>query len=161
MASKVTNNFGELPLASLSLQGYALEKVRWTKRLSKEELRGYTPSHDTFSYAFSALEPIKFREAFTKWIVEIFQITDQHIATDGKMIRGVKNITPDADAHAVSAYLSGVKVALNEVFISKKSNEVNAIKELFDLIDIKYNVITIDAIGTQKEIVEIIRKKRG
>ena len=74
--------------------------------------------------------------------MEIFQITDQHIATDGKMIRGVKNITPDADAHAVFAYLSGIKVALNEVFISKKSNEINAIKELFDLIDIKYNVIT-------------------
>ena len=131
------------------------------KRLSKEELRGYTPSHDTFSYAFSTLDPIKFREAFTKWIVEIFQIADQHIAIDGKTIRGVKNITPDADAHAVSAYLSGIKVALNEVFISKKSNEINAIKELFDLIDIKDNVITIDAIGTQKEIVEIIRKKGG
>lgn len=39
-------------------------------------------------------------------------------------------------------------MALNEVFISKKSNEINAIKELFDLIDIKDNVITIDTIGT-------------
>lgn len=131
------------------------------KRLSKGELRGYTPSHNTFSYAFIALVPIKFREAFAKWIVEIIQIADQHIAIDGKTIRGVKNITPDADAHALSAYLSRIKVALNEVFISKKSNEINAIKELFDLIDIKDNVITIDAIGTQKEIVEIIRKKGG
>lgn len=130
-------------------------------RLAKKELRSYTPSHDTFGYAFSALDPEKFRDAFTKWIKSVFQIADQHIAIDGKSIRGVKKLSPDADAHVVSAYLSGIKVALNEVFISKKSNEINAIKELFDLIDIQDNVVTIDAIGTQIEIVEIIRDKGG
>lgn len=131
------------------------------KRLRKKELRSYTPSHDTFSYTFSALDPEKFREAFTNWISEIFQIAGQHIAIDGKTVRGVKNIIPDADAHVVTAYLSGIKLALNEVFISKKSNEINAIKELFELIDIKDNVITIDAIGTQKDIVDIIREREG
>lgn len=61
----------------------------------------------------------------------------------------------------VTAYIAGLKVALDGVFISKKSIEINAIKELFDLIDIKGQTVTIDAIGTRTSIVDKITEKEA
>ena len=68
---------------------------------------------------------------------------------------------PDADCHTVTAYLSRIHASLDQVFISKKSNEVNAIKELLALIDIEGATVTIDAIGTQRKIAEQIVSQGG
>ena len=106
-------------------------------KYAQRELDGYPPSHDTFSYVFGGLAPEAYRKAFTDWITAVFELSGQHICIDGKTIRDVKKLDPDSESHVVTAYISGLKVALDEVFVSKKSNEINAIKELFDLIDIK------------------------
>ena len=69
-------------------------------------------------------------------------------------MRGVKKMEPDADCHTVTAYLSRIHASLDQVFTSKKRNEVNAIKELLSLIDIEGATVTIDAMGTQRKIAE-------
>lgn len=80
---------------------------------------------------------IAHQKAFTDWITAVFEMAGQHICIDGKTMRGVKKLDPDSESHVVTAYIAGLKVTLDEVFVSKKSNEINAIMELFDLIDIK------------------------
>ena len=73
----------------------------------------------------------------------------------------MRKLDPDSDSHTVTAYIAGIRASLNQVFISKKSNEINAVKELLDVIDVEGNILTIDAIGTQKEIVDKIVSKKG
>lgn len=127
----------------------------------KRELRSYTPSHDTFCYILRRLDPDAFKGAFKQWVTGLFNIKGEHIAIDGKTMRGVKKLNPEAEYHAVTAYLTGLRASLEEVFVSNKSNEINAIKSLLQLIDIKDTVVTIDAIGTQTEIVDLITEKGG
>ena len=131
------------------------------KRLADRELLSYTPSHDTFGHIFSVLNPETFRKTFSDWLEATFELLGQHICIDGKTMRGIKKLDPDSDSHVVSAYLPSIKATLNEVFISKKSNEINAIKELLTSLDIKAITITIDAIGTQREIVDMITERGG
>lgn len=130
-------------------------------RITRRKLKRYTPSHDTFGYACALLNPERFSEAFTNWLSSLFKMTGQHICIDGKTMRGVKRLSPDAEAHSVTAYISGLRASFNQVYISQKSNEINAIKNLLDLIDLEGNVVTIDAIGTQKEIVKKIVEGSG
>ena len=104
---------------------------------------------------------IAHQKAFTDWITAVFEMAGQHICIDGKTMRGVKKLDPDSESHVVTAYIAGLKVTLDEVFVSKKSNEINAIKELFDLIDIKGQTVTIDAIGTQTSFVDKITEKEA
>lgn len=85
------------------------------------ELEGYTPSHDTFLYVLGGLAPETFRKSFTDWITAVFELAGQHIYIDGKTMRGVKKLDPDSESHIVTAYFAGLKVALNEVFVSMKS----------------------------------------
>lgn len=130
-------------------------------RITHRKLKRYTPSHDTFSYACALLNPEHFSVAFTAWLSSVFSMTGQHICIDGKTMRGIKKLNPDMEAHSVTAYIAGIRASFNQVYISQKSNEINAIKELLDLIDLKGNVVTIDAIGTQKDIVNKIVKGSG
>lgn len=126
------------------------------ERHFSKHLRSYTPSQDTFGYVFRMLNPDEFIGVFKTWVLELYEIKDQHIAIDGKSMRGVKKIDPDAEGHVVTAYLPSLKLSLDQVFISKKSNEINAIKELFKLIEINDSIITIDAIGTQRDLAKEI-----
>lgn len=130
-------------------------------RITGRRLRRYSPSHDTFSYTCALLDPVKFGGAFTDWLSSVFETTGQHICIDGKTMRGVKKLDPDAEAHTVTAYISGLRASFSQVNISRKSNEINAIRQLLDLLDLKGNTVTIDAIGTQKDIVDKIIEGGG
>ena len=136
-----------------------LEKLY--KAITSKELTSYTPSHDTFAYIFQRISPIAFQGAFKSWLTAVFETMGQHIAIDGKTMRGVKRLELDADCHTVSAYIQGLRATLDQVFISNKSNEINAIKDLLELIDIEGSIITIDAIGTQKTIAKKIVDGKG
>ncbi|MBB6275445.1 ISAs1 family transposase [Porphyromonas circumdentaria] len=93
-------------------------------RITWRKLKRYTPSHDTFSYACALLNPEKFIEAFTAWLSSVFEMMGQHICIDGKTMRGVKKLSPDAEAHSVTAYIAGLRASFNQVYISQKSNEI-------------------------------------
>lgn len=130
-------------------------------------LRGYFPyehgalSDDTLRRFFRALEPEVFEACFIKW-VKSFQLDLEKkvIAVDGKTSR--RSFDGEGrPMHLVSAFASELGIVLGQLKTEEKSNEVTAIPELLDLIDIKKAVITIDAMGCQSKIVEKIVDKEA
>ena len=116
------------------------------------------PSHDTFGRLFSILEPRQFCDCFTAWISELAGYQgDEIIAIDGKAIRGSFDKSSGKKAiHMVSAWAVGSGIVLGQQKTEEKSNEITAIPILLDSIDLKGATVTIDAMGTQKEIADKI-----
>jgi predicted transposase YbfD/YdcC len=123
------------------------------------ELPNGIPSHDTFGSVFARLDSTEFKKCFIAWVESIRTATaGEIIPIDGKTMRrsGSKG---EGAVHLVSAWASRNRLTLGQVKVNEKSNEITAIPELLRLLYIKGCIITIDAMGTQKEIAELIRKK--
>lgn len=119
------------------------------------------PSDDTLRRFFRALDPKAFEACFMKW-VQSFQLNlkDKVIAIDGKTSR--RSFDKDSKAmHMVSAFATELNLILGQIKTAEKSNEITAIPELIELLDIADAIITIDAMGCQKKIVEKITKAGG
>lgn len=127
------------------------------------ELPHGIPSHDTFGKVFALIDPKEFQASFLDWVHEIAEITsNQLIAIDGKTVRRSYDRTKGKGAiHLVSAWASQNGVVLGQVKVDEKSNEITAIPELLKMLDIQGCIISIDAIGTQKEIVTTILEQGG
>jgi len=127
------------------------------------ELPHGIPSHDTFGKVFALIEPKEFQDKFLDWVHEIAKITSgQLIAIDGKTIRRSHDRSKGkGPIHLVSAWASKNGVVLGQVKVNDKSNEIKAIPELLKMLDIHGCIISIDAIGTQKEIVSTILEQGG
>lgn len=122
------------------------------------ELPNRIPSHDTFGNVFARLEPAEFKKCFISWVEAIREATDgEVIAIDGKTLRRSHNRRLGQGAiHLVSAWARNNRLTLGQVKVDEKSNEITAIPELLRLLHIKGCIVTIDAMGTQKEIAEQI-----
>ena len=109
---------------------------------------------------FEAIEPESFALCIANHLESIqYQHNPQQIAIDGKALRGSKS-SQHHHIHAVSAWACESGITLSQTFVSDKSNEITAIPELLDLLNIEGSVVSIDAMGTQSEIAEqIIAKK--
>lgn len=126
------------------------------------------PTQDVFLSVLGALDPKCFSEVFRYW-ADLLRVrlqgnskTKKHIAIDGKTSRRSHDVTKGIAAiHTVSAYLTERGVVLAQTKTPDKSNEIKAIPELLDVIDIRQAVITIDAMGCQREIAEKIVEKGG
>ena len=120
-------------------------------------LENGTPSHDTLSNVFSIIDSKKFMELFIEWIKEIINDKGLHLSIDGKAIKSAKDkINGGNTPYIVSAFLSDIGLSIGQVKVDDNSNEITAIPELLNLIDIKDTIITIDAIDTQEDIVNKI-----
>lgn len=116
-------------------------------------LKNGIPSHDTFSRIFSIINPKDFMDIFISWIKEITNQKGIHIAIDGKAIKSARNKVNNGNVpYILSGFLCDVGLSIGQIKIDDKSNEIIAIPELLDLIDVKGKIITIDAIGTQEHI---------
>lgn len=123
-------------------------------------LENGTPSHDTLSNVFSLIDSQKFLEIFIDWIKEIVKDNGMHLSIDGKAIKSARDkINGGNTPYIVSAFLSDIGISVGQVKVDDKSNEITAIPELIKLLDIKDKIITIDAIGTQEEICNLITSK--
>lgn len=122
------------------------------------ELPNGIPSHDTFNRVFAHLDPDAFRERFMKWIQAISEImSGQGIAIDGKKLRGSQERHLGKEAiDMVSAWATENQLVLGQIKVDDKSNEIKAIPELLRLLAISGCLVTIDAIGCQKEIAKTI-----
>lgn len=135
---------------------YGKNKKDWLKTFL--ELPKGIPSHDTFGRIFALIKPEEFQERFIEWIKAIEKLTaGQVIAIDGKQLR----CSHDHDAgkaaiYMVSAWATTNQVVLGQRKVANKSNEITAIPELLKLLDLAGCIVTIDAIGTQTEIVKTI-----
>jgi predicted transposase YbfD/YdcC len=131
-------------------------KEDWFK--SFLEMPNGVPSHDTFWRVFAKLDPQQFQQSFVSWISSVSAVTKgQVIAIDGKSLRGSHDKGLGRGAiDMVSAWAATNHLVLGQVKVDDKSNEITAIPELLKVLDVSGCIITIDAIGCQKDIAEAI-----
>jgi predicted transposase YbfD/YdcC len=116
-------------------------------------------SHDTFQRVFQLIDPAEFEQCFFNWIGAIAQKTDGEIVSiDGKTLCGSRDAKARA-IHMVSAWSNANHLVLGQLKVDEKSNEITAIPLLLDLLDVKGCIVTIDAMGAQKDIAEKIIEK--
>jgi len=112
------------------------------------------PSHDTFGRVFRLLDPQQWQAGFLSWVETIAQATKgQIVPIDGKTLRRSHDKTLGRKAiHMVSAWASDSRVVLGQVKVDEKSNEITAIPILLDMLALSGCIVTIDAMGCQKNI---------
>jgi predicted transposase YbfD/YdcC len=139
--------------------GYAKEE--WFRRFLA--LPHGIPSHDTFGRVFALLSPEQFERGFLSWVQAIAEVTrGQVIAVDGKTSRGSGDTYLGKRAiHMVSAWASQNRLVLGQRKVDGKSNEITAIPELLRLLDLSGCIVTLDAMGCQKEIAKQIVEQKG
>ena len=127
------------------------------------ELPHGIPSHDTFRRLFAVLDAEQFRNCFIGWISAVYEVTEgQVVPIDGKQLRRSHDKGLGKDAiHMVSAWASENRVVLGQVKVDEKSNEITAIPELLDMLEIAGCIVTIDAMGCQKKITQKVKDKQA
>ena len=126
------------------------------------ELPNGIPSKDTIRRVFTAIDSNVFEQCFIQWVSSIADLTKgQVVAIDGKTLRGAKANGKKSPIHMVSAWACENNLVLGQVRTSEKSNEITAIPELLDILEITQTTVTIDAMGTQKEIAKKIIDKQA
>ena len=145
----------------VDMEKYGKAKLPWLKTFL--ELANGIPSHDTFDRVLGRLDPEAFRRCFLGWIESLARAKGlKQIAIDGKTLRrSFDNIKGLAAVHVVSAWAVENHLTLGQQAVDEKSNEITAIPQLLDMLDIQDAVVTIDAMGCQKEIAARIREKDG
>ncbi|ACK72289.1 transposase ISAs1 family protein (plasmid) [Gloeothece citriformis PCC 7424] len=143
------------------IEAYGQAKSKWFKKML--ELPNGIPSHDTFSRVFQILDPEELRKGFLKWVQSVYEITEGEIVPiDGKTLKGSSDMTNDQKAiHMVSAWASKNRLVLGQIKVDKKSNEITAIPTLLKLLKLKGCIVTIDAMGCQRKIVDEIVKQEA
>jgi predicted transposase YbfD/YdcC len=134
------------------VETFAQRRHEWLARFL--ELPNGVPSHDTFERVFDRLDPLALQRCLLSWLTAI--CADPrigHIAIDGKTARHSGSPTRGIKAlHLVSAWATEHSLTLGQVATEEKSNEITAIPELLDLLDLEGALVTIDAMGCQKAI---------
>lgn len=112
------------------------------------------PSHDTFGDVFARLDPEQFQHCFIQWVQSVAQLTQgEVVAIDGKTVRRSHDRTSGKQAiHMVNVWASGNGLSLGQTKVDRKSNEITAIPKLLQLLELSGCLVTIDAMGCQKEI---------
>jgi predicted transposase YbfD/YdcC len=125
------------------------------------ELAKGIPSHDTFERVFDRLDPAAFQACFRAWVEALQQTLNiKHVAIDGKTLRG-SGTAKLGTLHMVSAWATAQRLSLGQVAVAEKSNEITAIPELLEALDISGALVTIDAMGCQKAIAQKVIDGHG
>ena len=144
----------------VEIAAYARAREAWFRGFL--ELPGGVPSHDTFGRVFALLDPDAFGKCYVDWIRALINIPDELVAIDGKTLRRSHDRSNGKSAiHMVNAWAVNSGLVLAQVKTEAKSNEITAIPELLKLLDVKGSVVTIDAMGCQKEIARQIVAKEA
>lgn len=139
-----------------SMEAFGKAKESWLRTFL--ELPNGIPSHDTFWRVFSALDPEQFQACFLEWMAAISDVTQgEIIALDGKQLRRSHDKSNGKAAiHMVSAWATNNRLVLGQVKVDEKSNEIKAIPELLRRLDLQGCLVTIDAMGCQVDIADLI-----
>jgi predicted transposase YbfD/YdcC len=141
---------------------YARSKRKWLRTFL--ELPYGIPSHDCFSDLFAKLQPQAFEDCFMLWMKNLVQLSGEKlVAIDGKSLRRSFEHGWDKSgmAHMVSAFVEANKLVFAQVKTEGKGQELSAIEKLLKLLDLDGAVVTIDALGCQKEIAQQILDAHG
>ena len=126
------------------------------------ELPHGIPSHDTFNRVFAMLKTATLQAVLLPWLLERRGLPGDWIHVDGKTMRGTRRKSKKLGAlHVVSAWAGQAGLTLGQVAVDAKSNEITAIPQLLELLDLREKIVTIDALGCQKEIAEKVVDGEG
>lgn len=144
-----------------AIHEFGVDRRSWLARFL--DLTSGIPCEDTFRRVLARVDPAAFEKALLAWMQAVQEVTESRlIAIDGKALRGSYN-RQDAKAaiHMVSAWATENKLSLGQVVVDEKSNEITAIPELLEVLELSGAIVTIDALGCQKEIAAKIRERGG
>jgi len=142
----------------VDMEEYGKDREEW--------LRGFLalpngiPDSDTFRRVFERVDPAAVAKSLKAWLDNTKSNGGRSVNVDGKTICGSRNAEHSA-YHVVSAWVSEQNITLGELAVDEKSNEITAIPELLDLIDVEGDSITIDAMGCQTDIAAKIRERKA
>src|SRR3954467_13085525 len=126
------------------------------------ELPEGIPSHDTFNRVFATVKPAALQEVLLPWLLERRGLPGDWVHLDGKAMRHTRRSSKGLAAlHVVSAWAGQVGVTLGQVAVDAKSNEITAMPQLLELLDLQEKIVTIDAMGCQKEVARIVVEQGG
>ena len=140
----------------VDIEAYGKAKQAWLERWIN--LPHGIPSHDTFGRVFRFIDPQAFQERFLEWVRQLGTMKrGEVVAMDGKQMRGSKDGRFGKDGlYMVSAWAVEHGMVLGQRKVDEKSNEITAIPELLEVLDVTGCIVTIDAMGCQREIAEKI-----
>jgi predicted transposase YbfD/YdcC len=124
--------------------------------------RDGTPSHDQLGDIFATLDASRFQHCFVSWVASLTGAAADVIAIDGKTLRrSYQKKGAKAPIHMVSAFAARQRLVLGQVKVAEKTNEIVAIPALLDMMAIEGAIVTIDAMGCQRQIAEKIVDKKA
>lgn len=140
---------------------FAVDRRNWFDRFL--DLSSGVPCDDTFARVLARIDPGAFEKCLMSWTQAVQEATGhQLIAIDGKTLRGSRDPERGRRAiHMVSAWAVENQLSLGQVVVEEKSNEITAIPQLLQLLDVAGALVTIDAMGCQREIADQIRQGEG
>jgi hypothetical protein len=141
------------------MEEWALEREQWLRGFL--ELPNGIPDKDTFRRLFERIEPQALLRSLNAWLIPSGEPGGREVNIDGKTVRGSGKEGSHEALHIVSAWVGEHDLVLGQLATDEKSNEITAIPQVLDLIDIRGDVVTIDAMGCQTAIAEQIRKKQA
>lgn len=139
---------------------FAGEKLSWFRKFVK--LENGVPSHDTIGRVLSLIKPDQFQRAFLDWIASFIRDAGEDdeprfVPIDGKTLRGSRGAKHRSNPlHLVSAWATKQGLTWGQVAVDSKSNEITAIPKLLEMLELSGAIISIDAMGCQKDIAEKI-----
>ena len=138
------------------VEEFGKTRVEWFQTFL--EIANGIPSHDTFNRVFAHLDPEQFQTCFIRWMAAVSEVmSGQVIAIDGKVLRRSHDKGIDKAAiDMVSAWATANRLVLGQVKVDEKSNEITAIPQLLNALEISGCIVTIDAMGCQTDIAEKI-----
>jgi predicted transposase YbfD/YdcC len=141
-----------------AIEDFGHGKLAWLRKFLPYE--NGIPRHDTVARVMSCLSPEALQSCFVSWVQSIAKITDgEIIAIDGKQARrSYDKRNRKAAIHMVSAWACQNGVVLGQQKTDEKSNEITAIPQLLDILELKGCIVTIDAMGCQHDIAKKIRE---
>jgi len=140
------------------VERFGKAKIEWLRQFVS--LKNGMPSHDTFGRVFAMLDPTEFYTCMHNWLRNFrLSLKGQHVAIDGKTLRGSHDRKNGFSAlHMVSAWASGLRLNLGQKSVDDKSNEIPAVAELLQLLQLKGAIVTLDAMHCQRDTAELIRR---
>ncbi len=137
---------------------FGVKKLAFLRRF--RPFKDGTPDHGHLSDILAVLDADQFQRCFVAWVAALTGIPAGVIAIDGKTVRRSKS-AGKAAIHMVSAFAARQRLVLGQVKVAEKSNEIIAIPKLLELLAIEGAIITIDAMGCQRDIAQKVLDKKA
>lgn len=140
---------------------FSRSREEWLRKYI--DLENGLPSRITYWRIFSIIDPKMFETCFLRWTRSLLKgRAEDQISLDGKVLRGHYSLdNPQASLILVGAWATEAALILGQVKVEEKSNEITALPELIDVLDLRGTIVTCDAMGCQKEIAAKIVDKGG